>query len=46
MQYQIALPGVGGWVYFKLDLALRMVEDLHLTPKMKLGVDLTCWSVR
>ena len=26
--------------YLELDLALRTVEELHLTPKTKLGVDL------
>ena len=45
MQYTIDLTGVGGWVYFKLDLALRMVEELHLIPRTKLGVDLPCLSI-
>ena len=28
--------------YFGLDLALRKLEELHLIPKTKLGIELPC----
>ena len=34
MQYPMAFYGVGGWVYFELDLAVLTVDELHLTPKL------------
>ena len=37
MQYPIALLGVGGWVYFKLNLVIRMVKKLHFTSEINLA---------
>ena len=35
IQYPIALPGVGGWFYFKPNLKICTVEELQLIPTQK-----------